>query len=99
MTYMCPVCGWGGLYEPSHDRFGGGSFEICPCCGVEFGYHDSTKSHSVLREEWIANGARWHANDEPPPAAWSPVAQLRRAGHFEAAAELEARQPQAAPAA
>src|SRR5437588_759385 len=91
MTYTCPVCGWGGLYEPSHDQFGGGSFEICPSCGVEFGYQDSTRSHRELRAEWIAKGAGWHAGDEPPPGGWDPVEQLRRAGYADAADELRAR--------
>jgi hypothetical protein len=37
-TYSCPVCGLDGLQEPGDAEFA--SFEICPCCGTEFGYDD-----------------------------------------------------------
>ena len=37
---ICPVCGYGELHEPAYDRFGCASFEICPCCGIEFGLED-----------------------------------------------------------
>lgn len=36
--HVCPVCGWGRLEEPPEGA--SQSFEICPSCGTEFGFHD-----------------------------------------------------------
>ena len=72
----CPVCGYDGLEEPAYDEDGVPSFEICPCCGIEFGYEDATKPHESLREEWIAKGMSWWADDKPP-SGWDPTQQLR----------------------
>ena len=68
----CLVCGYDGLDEPAYDDAGAPSFEICPCCGVEFGYEDASRSHKSLRDEWIAKGMLWWADDKPPPD-WDPV--------------------------
>ena len=78
-SYICPVCGYDGLEEPAYDVHGYSSFEICPCCGVEFGYDDATRSHEDLRAEWLANGARWWSKRDKP-IGWSPQKQLRDAG-------------------
>jgi hypothetical protein len=73
---QCPVCGFHGLDEPAYNSFGCPSFEICPSCGTEFGYDDAKKSHESLRDEWIAKGMPWWADDKPAPD-WDPVQQLR----------------------
>lgn len=73
----CPVCGYDGLLEPAYDSFGDPSFEICPCCSVEFGYEDASRSHESLREEWVAKGMPWWSDVRKPPAGWDPVKQLR----------------------
>lgn len=44
MKYTCPVCGWPELDEPPYDDTGWGSFEICSCCGIEFGYDQVTET-------------------------------------------------------
>lgn len=58
---LCRVCGyrfedwyrWGEDGETS-------SFAICPCCGVEFGYGDSSLSAiRAWRERWISSDAQW----------------------------------------
>src|ERR1700722_1795355 len=46
MGHNCPVCGYAKLAEPPYDKTGCASFEICPSCGIEFGYHDASKSHA-----------------------------------------------------
>ncbi len=74
MTYQCSVCGYSKLIMPPKDHL------ICPCCGTQFGYHDSVASHEELRKEWIAAGLRWHSRRTPAPADWNPIEQLRRAG-------------------
>ena len=48
----CPVCGYDGLYEPPYNEKGSGSYEICPCCGFQFGYDDFP-----YEEMLIAGGA------------------------------------------
>ena len=56
----CRVCG----YLPEDPPWGTTgdlpSFEICPCCGVEWGYEDSGfQSTQSFRSRWIAKGAPW----------------------------------------
>lgn len=72
----CPVCGYQGLIEPPYDALGCASFEICPCCGVELGYDDATRTHLELRERWIAAGMKWWSTTRPAPVDWDPAAQL-----------------------
>jgi hypothetical protein len=79
-TYLCPVCGYPGLSDPPVDEFGCATFEICPCCGTEFGYHDARRSHSELRSQWIENGRQWIHKSLGPPLNWDPQAQLKKAG-------------------
>jgi predicted RNA-binding Zn-ribbon protein involved in translation (DUF1610 family) len=48
--YPCPVCGFHLEYPPD-------DFNICPSCGVEFGYETASRSFYDLRREWINTGA------------------------------------------
>jgi hypothetical protein len=73
----CPVCGYNGLDTPSYDGFGNPSYDICDCCGTQFGYHDHSTSFAVLRDRWIAKGMPWHSRAVAPPPGWDPVQQLR----------------------
>ncbi|MGO4128407.1 hypothetical protein AB4Z01_28705 [Inquilinus sp. YAF38] len=77
MSFACPVCGFPGLDEAPRDEHGCASFEICPCCGIEFGYEDAMTSHSELRARWIAGGKRWWSYKGPPPD-WDADTQLTR---------------------
>ena len=77
---VCPVCGFRGLSEPAYDEHGGASFEICPCCGTEFGYDDAGRSHYELRLRWIAAGSPWSDRDISPPADWNALRQMQEAG-------------------
>ncbi len=53
LTYTCPACGWPKLRgDPQNYP---ALYEICPCCGIEFGYTDRGRS---MPEAW------W--TDEPP---------------------------------
>lgn len=78
-TWACPVCGFDALDEPPHDAHGCASFDICPCCGTEFGYDGATVKHSELRARWVGGGTVWWSAAEPPPTGWDPKEQLRRA--------------------
>src|ERR1700761_7009994 len=79
-SYVCPVCGFKGLEEAPYDAHGCTTFVICPSCGTEFGYDDSTTAHTELRRRWIENGMQWSSKAKPPPPAWSPSKQLASAG-------------------
>ena len=35
--FKCPVCSWPCIKEDPKDE----TYEICPSCGVEYGYEDS----------------------------------------------------------
>lgn len=60
----CPVCGFDELDEEPW-RDGSGSQEICPSCGVQFGYEDACggdigrrrEFYEQRRAEWIARGS------------------------------------------
>ncbi|HVH33324.1 MAG TPA: hypothetical protein VM847_04340 [Tahibacter sp.] len=72
----CRVCG--RIYEEPPWGADGKTaiFEICPCCGVEFGYEDSLpESVRRYRAIWLAGGANWF---EPKlrPENWSLETQL-----------------------
>ncbi len=73
MNNLCPVCGY-DLGEPMGDGL------ICRCCGTQFGYQDSSRSHAELRAEWLAAGARRHSRRVPPPFGWSALKQWEEAG-------------------
>jgi hypothetical protein len=77
-VYVCPVCAYPRLPHPPVD------FTICPSCGTEFGYHDSTRSYSELRFYWIENGMQWHSRVVRQPQDWNPVAELLEAGYLPA---------------
>lgn len=76
--FTCLVCGYPGL----HDRPVDGrsySFEICPCCGFQYGYTDEDLgfTYEAWRAEWVAEGCPWR-DVYPEPEAWDPREQLRR---------------------
>ncbi|GHA65678.1 hypothetical protein GCM10009007_02900 [Formosimonas limnophila] len=76
---LCKVCGadfspffpWGedGL-SPSYD--------ICSCCGTEFGYED-VSSTGILkaRQTWIDLGMPWK-DVRTRPKNWDSLAQLKK---------------------
>ena len=66
---ICPVCGYDDLDEgPFTEEGGYPTYEICPCCGFEFGYDDEAAgfSYTAFREKWIASGFRWFTEEEQP---------------------------------
>lgn len=72
MHYRCRVCGYDQMPYPPRD------YNICPCCGVEYGIDDSFESYEELRDEWLAVGAPWFSNIDPylPPVNWNAWDQL-----------------------
>jgi hypothetical protein len=110
--YLCPVCDYPKLSEPPRSEFGGGSFEICPSCGFQFGVNDDDEgiSYETWRRRWEAAGMPWSSVALKQPAFWKPVAKhvapggaaLRRPGEPAPAAppaSAPAEEPTPAPAA
>jgi hypothetical protein len=76
--FNCRVCGMEQEDYPWGLNGRTPSFEICACCGVEFGYGDCTQiSVARWRENWIEKGASWH-DPTDMPTGWSLEDQLRR---------------------
>ena len=73
MKFLCPVCGYWELPRPAQEDL------ICPCCGIQFGYHDYGTEHRKLRQSWIASGAHWHSRVHAAPPGWNALTQLARA--------------------
>lgn len=79
MDHTCIVCGYPHLTEAPRLKGGGGSFEICPCCGFQFGVDDDDRgiTHAAARAAWVKHGMKWHSRNAPP-AGWNPKVQLAR---------------------
>lgn len=71
-TYICPVCGYGGLDEPAYGENFNPSYNICACCRFEFGYSEDhevdlgyivvpnemkTIAFQLYRKQWVEKGA------------------------------------------
>jgi hypothetical protein len=76
--FNCRVCGR-AYQDPIWGEDGCcPTFEICDCCGVEFGYTDCTlRTIKIFREKWLTNGAKW-SNPKKKPANWSLEEQLKQ---------------------
>jgi hypothetical protein len=80
VRYQCPVCGYPDLTEPPRKEGCGGSYEICPSCGFEFGFTDEDQGYSyeAWRRLWIDCGMPWRNQGiTAPPDGWDPAEQLR----------------------
>lgn len=80
MKYVCPVCGWPELHEAPRSTSGAASFELCPCCGFEFGYDDDDQglTYEQARTRWMGGGMKWWSTTRPPPEGWDAAQQLAR---------------------
>lgn len=58
--YVCRVCGAEQLDPPWGEDGQIPSYDICDCCGVEFGYEDmNLESIKRYRQKWLDSGANW----------------------------------------
>lgn len=65
--HNCRVCGYYNDNLPWGKDGNCPTYEICPCCGVEFGNEDCTKeSTKQYRKKWINDGAKWFEPEEKP---------------------------------
>jgi hypothetical protein len=66
-NYNCRVCGLFNDNPPWGEDGNSPTYEICPCCGVEFGYEDITiDSTKDYRNHWINEGVKWFSAKEKP---------------------------------
>jgi len=79
MKHTCPVCGYPDLREVPRSKRSGGSYEICPSCGFQFGVTDDDQgfSYEQWRATWRSGGMKW-SSQQKQPANWDPAAQLAR---------------------
>lgn len=80
--YTCPVCGWNKLNKPPYH-----SYDICPCCGAEFGYSDCADGMweyyirlQELRDKWITK-KRMEFKYQGVLEGWDPIKQLQNIGY------------------
>ena len=70
--------------SPPFNESGEGSYDICPCCGFQFGlddfpFEDRERLVVEWRGRWVAGGCVWKfPSDGLPPEGWDPQAQLAR---------------------
>lgn len=79
MKFTCIVCGFNELEEPPYEE-GDPSFEVCPCCGFQYGFDDLDQGYTFAeyREKWISEGAEWFSRSRKPKLGWSVEEQLKR---------------------
>ncbi len=70
--FTCPVCRWPALREDPALQ----NYDICPCCGTEFGNDDGHSTHGEIRAAWVDNGMTWFSGSTKPPVGWDPSEQL-----------------------
>jgi hypothetical protein len=74
--YMCRVCGLLQEEKPWGEDGKTPSFDMCLCCGSDFGYEDCSPSSAKLaREKWLSKNELWNI-PRFKPANWSLEEQL-----------------------
>ena len=69
---------------PYCHRYGAASYDVCSCCGFEYGFDDDPgaslgDSFQEYRRNWIAEGAVWFTPKRRPPD-WDLQKQLQGIG-------------------
>lgn len=79
--YECPVCYYDKLEFEAYDSSDNlPSYEMCPCCGFQFGLDDYPNREEKIkkwRTNWFYNGGKWFSSSRPP-VNWNPLEQLSR---------------------
>jgi hypothetical protein len=80
---LCPACEFDLGEPPCQD--GSPSHEICPSCGLQFGYQDmkargdrADAFYHGWRSCWLTHGGTWSGRGQKPPAGWSAEEQVKR---------------------
>ncbi|MBU2895224.1 hypothetical protein [Vibrio hepatarius] len=73
----CRVCGLIQIEPPWGKDGNSPNYEICDCCGVEFGYEDSSLTGiKNYRKKWLQTGKNWVSKDDMPEN-WNVDEQLK----------------------
>ena len=76
-VFHCRVCGYPSPDAPWGPDGETPTFDFCRCCGVEYGYQDSSPfAARRYRSEWLKSGAKWE-DPKAKPENWDLDAQLR----------------------
>lgn len=77
METICRVCGM-EYDSPTWNGENDATFDICNCCGVEFGIQDCTlEGVKAYREYWIRDGCQW-MKPSLKPENWNLEEQLKK---------------------
>lgn len=79
----CRVCGYKLDFAPWIGN--SPSDEICPCCGIQYGYDDlaggNINERSLIytewKKRWIREGMPWLSRCIKKPHNWDPSGQLK----------------------
>lgn len=73
----CRVCGNIQVDPPWGEDAQSPTYDICDCCGVEFGYGDCTLvAIKAFRHKWLSKGANWKY-PEAKPENWTLEEQMK----------------------
>jgi len=76
VEHHCRVCGLFHEDPPWGEDNKTPTYDICPCCGVEFGYGDTTPDNArALRHDWVEQGCAWQEPREKP-GGWDANSQM-----------------------
>jgi hypothetical protein len=80
MNHLCPACHWPHLLEAPRSKSGGGSYEICPCCGFQSGVTDDDEGHTPAewRKLWAKRGKPWSSVAQAAPVGWDAAKQQKK---------------------
>lgn len=77
ISNACRVCGLLQSPPPWGENGATPSFEICACCGVQFGYEDLTLAKvRAVRESWKRNSYQWF-DERAKPDTWEASDQAK----------------------
>lgn len=88
MKYTCSVSGYAQMDDVAYDENGHASFELCSCCGFQFGVDDDveiedgiflsrSETHDLYRANWLKEGAKVFSPYafKPGPGKGEPLAR------------------------
>jgi hypothetical protein len=69
-----------GLNPPYRLQFGMPSYDVCACCGFEFGNDDDPGTAAPISfdeyfDEWLSQGCKWF-DERMKPLNWSLAEQM-----------------------
>lgn len=76
-SHECRVCGFYVEDYPWGEDGKSPAYQICPCCGVQFGKEDITLDEiKKYRTAWVNKGGKWYIEAEKPEE-WDMEEQMK----------------------